>query len=329
MQDNAYQEMVKVKKVFNKENGILAYHIIQSFKGYEVSPEEVNEIGMSLVNQLFGDKYQAIVYTHVNKENVHNHIVINSVSMLDGKKLNNSKSNIALIKLKSDELCEKYGLSVISTEKSIKEKKINEARANNYYKTDKDMILIKQDIDNAILQAKTNTEFKNILISRGYYIKDYDHNFILKSPYNNQMLNAKRVLGEDYDPYSIQNRIYAHRENSYYDVQEKNIYVKTDKNPILSDKYLNYKFTNASAKLDLGLLMANQNPLLIFLVILLQAALETKMQSEQNKPKYETKVIKAIKIHKEKNLHIKKENHIKVKKLYEKEMKDKHISRKF
>lgn len=162
MQNNAYQEMVKVKKVFNKEDGILAYHIIQSFKGYEVSPEEVNEIGMSLVNQL-------------------------------------------------------------------------------------------------------------------------------------------------YDPYLIQNRIYAHRENSYYDVQEKNIYVKTDKNPILSDKYLNYKFTNASAKLDLGLLMANQNPFLIFLVILLQAALETKMQSEQNKPKYETKVIKAVKIHEEKKSPYQKE----------------------
>ena len=297
IQGKVYQEMSKVKKTFNKEDGILAYHIIQSFKGHEVSPRRANDIGMNLVNQLFGDKYQAVVCTHVNKENVHNHIVINSVSMINGRKLNNSKSNIAMIKLKSDELCEEYGLSTITSEKALKEMETNKTRAFN----DKNMILIKQDIDNAILQAKNTNDFKNILISRGYYIKSdkRKETYFLKAPYNNQMINIKRFFGDQYDSYAIYNRIHNHRINPHYEIEEKSIYVKAKKSPILSDKYLNHRFTNASAKLDLGLLMGNQNPLLIFLVILLQSILEAKMIEEQNKPKYEVNVIK-IKAHKDK-----------------------------
>ena len=58
---NAYDDMMLVKKSFHKETGRLGYHIIQSFEGKEVSPELANDIGEQLVEQLFGDKYQAII----------------------------------------------------------------------------------------------------------------------------------------------------------------------------------------------------------------------------------------------------------------------------
>lgn len=51
------------------------YHIIQSFNGNEISPEKCNKIGIELAEALWGDKYQVIVCTHTNKDNVHNHIV--------------------------------------------------------------------------------------------------------------------------------------------------------------------------------------------------------------------------------------------------------------
>ena len=91
---NAYDDMMLVKKSFHKETGRLGYHIIQSFEGKEVSPELANDIGEQLVNELFGDKYQAIICTHTNKHNVHNHIILNSVSFIDGQKYHNSNSEL-------------------------------------------------------------------------------------------------------------------------------------------------------------------------------------------------------------------------------------------
>ena len=77
--DTAYEEMALTKKFFHKEDKTLGYHIIQSFKGNEVSPERANQIGKELAEELWGDKYQVVICTHINKENVHNHLLLNSV----------------------------------------------------------------------------------------------------------------------------------------------------------------------------------------------------------------------------------------------------------
>ncbi len=53
----SYEEMALTKKFFHKEGKTLGYHIIQSFKGYEVPPEKANQIGKELAEELWGDKY--------------------------------------------------------------------------------------------------------------------------------------------------------------------------------------------------------------------------------------------------------------------------------
>ena len=92
--DTAYEEMALTKKFFHKEDKTLGYHIIQFFKGNEVSPSMANQIGIELAQELWGDKYQIIVCTHINKENIHNHLILNSVSFIDGKKYHNGKEDI-------------------------------------------------------------------------------------------------------------------------------------------------------------------------------------------------------------------------------------------
>ena len=100
--NTAYEEMELTKKFFHKEDKSLGYHIIQSFKGNEVSPKTANQIGKELAEELWGDKYQIIICTHINKENVNNHLILNSVSFIDGKKYHNSNSEIAFMKETSD-----------------------------------------------------------------------------------------------------------------------------------------------------------------------------------------------------------------------------------
>ena len=103
----AYSQMMLTKKAFHKEDGRLGYHIIQSFNGNEISPEKCNKIGVELAQQLWGDKYQVLVCTHINKKNVHNHIVLNSVSFIDGSKYHNSNVEIALLRETNDDICRK------------------------------------------------------------------------------------------------------------------------------------------------------------------------------------------------------------------------------
>lgn len=202
----AYSQMMLTKKNFHKEDGRLGYHIIQSFNGNEVSPEKANQIGIELAQSLWGDKYQVVVCTHTNKDNVHNHIVLNSVSFIDGSKYHNSNVDIALIKETNDELCMKYGLSVLDTYKANKEKQIARSRIANYNRNSGKMELIKNDIDEAISKSRKYQDFINILNSQGYYIKKGGSS--ISTPYYNRNIRLARAFGDEYSVENIKARIY-------------------------------------------------------------------------------------------------------------------------
>ena len=116
---DAVKQMQLVKTIYGKENGILAFHAYQSFNKGEVTPEIVHEIGVKLANEMWGDRFQVVVSTHLNTGHLHNHFVINSVSFKDGRKYYSNLTNTALLRKTSDEICEEYGLSVLK-EKTCK-----------------------------------------------------------------------------------------------------------------------------------------------------------------------------------------------------------------
>jgi hypothetical protein len=202
----SYEEMALTKKFFHKEGKTLGYHIIQSFKGYEVPPEKANQIGKELAEELWGDKYQVVICTHINKQNVHNHIIINSVSFVDGNKYHNSNVEIAFLKETNDEICMKYGLSILNTYKANKEKEIAQKRIANYNRSSGKMELIKSDIDEAISKSGKYQDFINILNSQGYYIKKGGSS--ISTPYYNRNIRLARAFGDEYSVENIKARIY-------------------------------------------------------------------------------------------------------------------------
>ena len=110
----ARTEMLHTKEAFDKESGTIAYHGYQSFQEGEVTPELAHTIGVRLATELWGDKYEVIVATHVDKaSHIHNHFVINTVSFVDGRKFHRTKIDYLQMREKSDALCKEYGLSVI------------------------------------------------------------------------------------------------------------------------------------------------------------------------------------------------------------------------
>lgn len=204
----AYSQMMLTKKAFHKEDGRLGYHIIQSFNGNEISPDKCNKIGLELAKQLLGDKYQVIVCTHTNKKNVHNHIVLNSVSFIDGTKYHNSNVEIALLRETNDDICKRYGLSIIKSTKATTVSDISKSRIANYNRNSGKMEIIKADIDEAIKEATKYQEFVDILAFKGYYIKKTNNVISVSTPYYNRNIRVARAFGEDYTFENIKTRIY-------------------------------------------------------------------------------------------------------------------------
>ena len=113
LKEIALQQMILTKKQYGKENGYIAWHGYQSFKPDEITPEQAHKIGLQTAKEMWGDKYQIIVTTHLDKDHLHNHFCFNSVSFLDGKKYNYSKTEQRKLRDVSDRICMEHGLSVI------------------------------------------------------------------------------------------------------------------------------------------------------------------------------------------------------------------------
>lgn len=83
--------MSTTKKMFDDTKPIVAYHGYQSFKIGEVTADVAHEIGVRLAQELYADRFEVIVTTHLDKKHVHNHILLNSTSFVDGKRFCNTK----------------------------------------------------------------------------------------------------------------------------------------------------------------------------------------------------------------------------------------------
>lgn len=115
--DTAFQEMIAVQERFDKTTGNVAYHAYQSFKTGEVTPELCHRLGVELAQKMWGDQYQVLVATHFNTGTYHNHFVLNSVGIWDGKKFDCNEGAYWKFRSLSDELCAEHGLTVIKNPK--------------------------------------------------------------------------------------------------------------------------------------------------------------------------------------------------------------------
>ena len=204
--DNAVKEMKFIKKLYGKEKGILAFHGYQSFKEGEVTPEIAHEIGVRLAEEMWGDRFQVVVSTHLNTDNIHNHFVINSVSFKDGYKYYSNLSNTALLRKTSDEICEEYGLSVLE-EKTCKSG-INfenffkkSMRDSEYYK------FAKEDINYAIEHSWTYKEFLKRLKEMGYEVYFRANKISVRMYPHKRNIRIERAFGEEYSIENIKNKI--------------------------------------------------------------------------------------------------------------------------
>ena len=202
----ARMEMMAVKKRFSKEDGTVAYHGYQSFAPGEATPEIVHRIGVELAQRLWGDRYQVVVATHLDKDNhLHNHFVLNTVSFVDGIKYFRSAKDYHDMREISDALCKEFGLSIIQNPQPGKSKQYGEWRAVQEQRPTW-RGLIRSDIDEIIRQSMTERKFFENLNKKGYEVK-VGKDISVRPPGKDRFVRLARNFGEDYTLDGIRRRI--------------------------------------------------------------------------------------------------------------------------
>lgn len=206
----ARSEMMAVKRRFGKEDGIVAFHGYQSFAEGEVTPDMAHEIGVRLAEELWGERFQVLVATHLDKANhIHNHFVLNSVSFLDGKRYNDCTATYMEMRKASDRLCREYSLSVVENPKRGKGKQYGEYRAEKEGKYTY-RSLVKADIDRLIAQAATDKQFFYLLRQEGYEVKR-GRDITVRQRDKPRGLKLERNFGAEYSYERICQRILESR----------------------------------------------------------------------------------------------------------------------
>lgn len=167
--DCAYRDMQATKRRWDKRGGILGYHIIHSYAPGEATPEQAHAAGVEFARRLLGERYEAVVCTHTDREHLHCHIVFNSVSFLDGRKYRSDfASYFDTLRNTSNEVSREFGLSVIEPE----------GHGKHYAQWDAERTgrgdmsrFIRQDIDAALLESFTFEGFLTVLRRQGYGVK--------------------------------------------------------------------------------------------------------------------------------------------------------------
>lgn len=211
--DTAFQEMQSTKRRFGKTDDVLGYHFIQSFAPGEVTPEQAHEIGMEFARRMFGERYEVVIGTHLDKTHLHNHIVINSVSFVDGQKYHSSpESYYNEVRGTSDELCRENDLSVITPQ--------GKGKHYGEWKAEQDgrptvRSIIREDIDRIIGEAYTYQTFLLLLQRNGYEIKSGpNRKYTAVRPPGAKRFVRLDSLGEGYTEEAIKQRLMGQRSGA-------------------------------------------------------------------------------------------------------------------
>ena len=204
--DYVREQFKATRELWSKNNGTQAHQIYQSFKPGEISPEKANEMGNELARRM-APNHEAVIYTHTDRHHIHNHIIINSVNMENGLKLDMyGKEKLEELREVSDQLCKENNMSLITEHNA----KVRYTMAERQI-IEKGGISWKDELRQVIDYEKKNSasyeDFKKNLTEK-YHIEvregKKDDYISYKHPDKDRAVSGKR-LGLDYERGTIEN----------------------------------------------------------------------------------------------------------------------------
>lgn len=166
---SVYDDFLNTKLLYHKDGGVMFYHMVQSFpRGAAVDPRQAHEAARRLAE--YFDGCEVLVCTHVDREHIHSHCIINSVNFETGKKLHMAKEQIQELMRRNDAICLEMGLPVFEPT-TQKARGMGGAEYHTALKGESRKLRLMNTIDECMKYAADKDTFVSLMASEGYAVR--------------------------------------------------------------------------------------------------------------------------------------------------------------
>ena len=166
---SVYDDFLNTKLLYHKGGGVMFYHMVQSFpKGAAVDPRQAHEAARRLAE--YFDGCEVLVCTHVDREHIHSHCVINSVNFETGKKLHMAKEQLQELMRRNDMICQEMGLPVFDAP-TQQARGMGGAEYHTALKGQSWKLRLMNTIDECMKCAADKDAFVSLMASEGYAVR--------------------------------------------------------------------------------------------------------------------------------------------------------------
>ena len=165
--DTIKPRLESTKLLHHKDGGVQFYHMVQSFpRGADVDPRAAHEAARLLAGYFEG--CEVLVCTHVDREHIHSHCIINSINFETGKKVHMADEQIQELRVRNDQICEELGLPKFQRDEQKRSRGMSNAEYYTASKGESWKFELMRVIDECMRYAGSREEFLALLRSEGY-----------------------------------------------------------------------------------------------------------------------------------------------------------------
>ena len=169
--ESVYADFMTTKRLYHKTDGVLFYHMVQSFpKGEAVDPVTAHAAALKLAEYYEG--YEVLVCTHADREHIHSHLLINSVNFDTGKKMHIAKEQLQELRQRNDQVCMEFSLPVFQPrEQKQKTKTMTIGEYHTAARGQSKKLHLMNIINDCMRHASNRDEFIALMESEGYKVR--------------------------------------------------------------------------------------------------------------------------------------------------------------
>ena len=169
--ESVYADFMTTKRLHHKADGVLFYHMVQSFpKGEAVDPVTAHAAALKLAEYYEG--YEVLICTHTDREHIHSHFLINSVNFDTGKKLHIAKEQLQELRQRNDQVCMEFSLPVFQPkDRRQKTKAMTVGEYHTAARGQSKKLQLMNIINDCMRDASNREEFIALMESEGYKVR--------------------------------------------------------------------------------------------------------------------------------------------------------------
>lgn len=290
--DSLAKQFYVVRKAFHKDDKILAHHYVQSFSPNEkITPELAHKIGVELAQKI-APGFQVIVSTHIDKDHIHNHFIINSVSMKTGMKWKGNKATRNNMRKVSDLICKQYGLNIIKNESGLRGIDQTTQKLAEQGKSWK--VELCKALDEATRICNSKKEFIEFMKRKNFIITRYEKDITFQKVGEKKKIRASRLAREWGNCYTKENLeklmgFYRLPKQSEISKSSEKKKVQTNFKSEFEKYEQNYFKKNPppakiqEVKILQRMIKSSRNPFLMLLLIIMMLLIRQKRKSSLDK----------------------------------------------